>query len=114
MNSQGDQIEKVNDQDDDVYFLILMPSEENFDFQGKNFKSKNILEPSIIYRNKVEKGNGTYLEELVFKGRKKKKKNQEENEPKKSTQYLITYFIEEHIYNITFSSKNESFIYQPK
>ena len=117
MNSQGDQIEEVNDKedkDDDVYFLILMPSEENFDFQGKTFKSENILEPTIIYRHKVEKGNGTYLEELVFKGRKQKKSNEKENEPKKSTQYLITYFIEEHIYNITFSSKNESFIYQPK
>ena len=58
MNSQGDQIEEVNDKedkDDDVYFLILMPSEENFDFQGKTFKSENILEPTIIYRHKVEK-----------------------------------------------------------
>ena len=91
-----------------------MPSEENFDFQGKTFKSKNIQNPTIIYRNKVEKGNGGYLEELVFKGRKKKKDDEKENEPKKSTEYLITYFIEEHIYNISFSSKNESFIYQPK
>ena len=117
MNSQGVQIEEVNDRDDkddDVYFLILMPSEENFDFQGKTFKSKNIQNPTIIYRNKVEKGNGGYLEELVFKGRKKKKDDEKENEPKKSTEYLITYFIEEHIYNISFSSRNESFIYQPK
>ena len=76
-----------------------------------------MIDPSIIFRDRVEKDDKTYLEEIVFKFKKKKKKKEitdEENESIKSTKYAIAYYEEEHIYNITFASKNECFIYQPK
>ena len=97
----------------DVYFLILRPSEEKVDFTGLNYKTENKIKPSIVHKKKIDKEDGTFLEEIVFKFRKKeKKKKNEKNESSKS--YAIKFYENEHTYNIKFSLKNESFIYQPK
>ena len=108
--------DKNNDKNNEAYFLILIPSEEKIDFQGLSYKTKNMINPSIIFKDRIEKDDKTFLEEIVFKFKKKKrkKKTDDENESGKSTEYAIIYFEEEHIYNITFASKNECFIYQPK
>ena len=116
-NLEGEENDKNDDKNNEAYFLILIPSEEKIDFQGLSCTKKNMIDPSIIFRNRVEKDDKTYLEEIVFKFKKKKKKKEitdEENESIKSTKYAIAYYEEEHIYNITFASKNEYFIYQPK
>ena len=116
-NSQENQKGEENDKNNEAYFLILIPSEEKIDFQGLSYKTKNMIDPSIIFKDRVEKDDKTYLEEIVFKFKKKKKKKEKagnENESSKSTKYAITFFEEEHIYNITFASKNDCFIYQPK
>ena len=58
----------------DVYFLILRPSEEKVDFTGLNYKTENKIKPSIVHKKKIDKEDGTFLEEIVFKFRKKKKR----------------------------------------
>ena len=115
-NREGEENDKNDDKNNEAYFLILIPSEEKIDFQGLSYKTKNMINPSIIFKDRIEKDDKTYLEEIVFKFKKKKrkKKTDDENESGKSTKYAIIYFEEEHIYNITFASKNECFIYQPK
>ena len=53
-----------------------------------------MIDPSIIFRDRVEKDDKTYLEEIVFKFKKKKKKKEitdDENESIKSTKYAIAY-----------------------
>ena len=116
MSIQDTKEEEGNDKNNEEYFLILIPSEEKIDFQGLSYKTKNMINPSIIFKDRIEKDDKTYLEEIVFmfKKKKRKKKTEDENESGKSTKYAIIYFEEEHIYNITFASKNECFIYQPK
>ena len=116
-NLEGEENDKNDDKNNEAYFLILIPSEEKIDFQGLSYKTKNMINPSIIFKDRIEKDDKTYLEEIVFKFKKKKKKKEitdDENESIKSTKYAIAYQEEEHIYNITFDSKNECFIYQPK
>ena len=119
MSTQDTKEEEENDKNNEGYFIILIPSEEKINFQGLSYKAKNMLEPSIIFKNRVEKNDETFLEEIVFKFKKKKKKKKKdeddnENESSKSTKYEVKFFEEEHIYKITFSSKSDCFIYQPK
>ena len=71
ISSQDGQNDETNDNDKDVYFLILWPSEEKIDFTGLNYETKNIIEPKIIFQKRIDKGNETYLEEIVFKFKKK-------------------------------------------
>ena len=116
-NQKDEENDKNNDKNNEAYFLILIPSEEKIDFQGLSYKTKNMINPSIIFKDRIEKDDKTYLEEIVFKFKKKKKKkeiHEDENESIKLTKYAIISYEEEHIYNITFASKNECFIYQPK
>jgi hypothetical protein len=117
MSTQDTKEEEENDKNNEGYFIILIPSEEKINFQGLSYKAKNMLEPSIIFKNRVEKNDETFLEEIVFKFKKKKKIKDEddnENESSKPTKYEVKFFEEEHIYKITFSSKSDCFIYQPK
>ena len=79
-NSKKDQKDEENDKNDEGYFLILKPNEEKIDFQGLNYKSKNKIMPPIIFKNRVEKGDETSLEEIVFKFKKKKKKEEKVEE----------------------------------
>ena len=90
--SKEDQNDEANEKNNEVYFLILIPSEEKLDFQGKDYDTKNMINPSIIYKNKVETGDETYLEEIIFKATKKKKKKGKDNESSKSNKYSITFF----------------------
>ncbi len=78
----------LNDDSDDknkeVYFLILRPSEEKIDFTGLKCETKNNIKPSIIFQKRIDKGNETYLEEIVFKFKKKQKKKKirtKQNQP---------------------------------
>ena len=66
--------EEENDKNNEAYFLILIPSEEKIDFQGLNYKTKNMIDQSIIFKDRIEKDVKTYLEEIVFKFKNKRKK----------------------------------------
>ena len=93
-NREGEENDKNDDKNNEAYFLILIPSEEKIDFQGLSYTKKNMIDPSIILRDRVEKDDKTYLEEIVFKFKKKKKKTEitdDENESIKSTKYAIAY-----------------------
>lgn len=114
-SSQGGQNDKSNNKED-AYFLILRPSEEKIDFTGLNYETKNKIEPKIAFKNRVDKEDKTYLEEIVFKFKKKVKKKEKVKDKKnstKSTKYAITFFEGDHTYDISFSLKDECFAYQP-
>ena len=106
----------LNDDSDDknkeVYFLILRPSEEKIDFTGLKCETKNNIKPSIIFQKRIDKGNETYLEEIVFKFKKKQKKKKDKDKTE-STKYAIRFIEGDHIYDITFSLKDDCFVYQP-
>ena len=109
-------IDESNSGDKDAYFIILRPSEEKIDFTGLNYETKNKITPLIAFKKRIDKEDKTYLEEIVFKFKKKAKKKEADKDKKestKSTRYAITFFEGDHTYDITFSLKNENFIYQP-
>ena len=129
--SQGETQSKKNENDSDskakdkdVYFLILRPSEENFDIKGLKFLSN--ISPTIVYNKNIKKDNGTYIEEIVFKFKKKHKKNEkdkdkekkedkeEKGKEKNEKEYMIKFIEGEHTYTISFDVKKKSFIYSPE
>ena len=76
MTSQETFGEEINDKNKDAYILILRPSEEKIDFTGLNYESKNKIEPKIAFQKRIDKEDGTYLEEIVFKFKIKSKKKE--------------------------------------
>ncbi len=90
----------------DVYILILRPSEEKIDFEGLKYETKNKIEPKIAFQKRIDKEDGTYLEQIVFKFKKKSKK--------KSNEYAIKFFEGDHTYTIKFWLQDECFVYTPK
>ena len=101
----------------DVYFIIVRPSEEKIDFKGLNYETDNKIKPIIVFNKTIDKEDKTYLEEIVFKFKKKSKKKEKDGKNKestKSTKYAIKFLEEEHTYNITFSLKDDCFVYQPE
>ena len=107
-STQYSQNESIKDKDKDVYFLVLRPSEEKIYFTGLNYETKNKIVPQIIFQERIDREDKTYLEEIVFKFKKKKEKA-----PNKATEYAITFYKGDHTYDISFSLKNECFVYQP-
>ena len=115
-STHGQQNDESNDSDKDVYFIILRPSEEKIDFTGLNYETKNKITPLIAFNKRIDKEDKSYLEEIVFKFKKKRKKKEidkDKKESTKSTKYAITFFEGDHTYDITFSLKDECFVYQP-
>ena len=86
-NNQEQNNQSQEKDEDDVYFLILNQSETKIDFQNLKFVAD--ISSSIVYTNKIDKGKGTQLEEVVFKFRKNKKKNGEK-------EYTIKYISGDH------------------
>ena len=69
--SQNKQLtSQLNDIEKEIYFILLIPSEEKI---NSNFKFLSEINPQNIYKKKLEKGNGLYLEHNVFKLYIKKK-----------------------------------------
>ena len=101
--------DESNANDKDVYFIILRPSEEKIDFTGLHYETKKKITPLIAFKKRIDKEDKTYLEEIVFKFKKKGKKK----EPTEWTDYAITFFEGDHTYDITFSLKDQCFVYQP-
>ena len=88
-------------EDEEVYFIVLRPSEEKIDFKKLKFKSDII--PEIIHNKSIPKGNEgneSYLEEIVFKFKKKKNKSK-----KASNNYVIPYIEGDDEYIISFQLK---------
>ena len=113
MSSQNDLVSfntPESDDDKEVYFIVLKPSEEKINF--KNLKFLSEIAPQIIFNKSVQKGNGLFLEEIVFKFNKKEKEN-EKNKGKKTllNSYEIQYIEGDDTYVISFSVKNNSFVY---
>ena len=73
-STSGDQKDDSNDKNKDAYFVIIRTSEEKIDFKGLNYETENKIKPSIIFNKTIDKEDKTYLEEIVFKFKKKKKR----------------------------------------
>ena len=115
--TSGDQKDDSNDKNKDVYFVIITTSKKKIDFKGLKYETENNIKLSIIFNKTIDKEDKTYLEEIVFKLKKKtkkKEKNMDKKESTKSTKYTIKFIEEAHIYNITFSLKDDCFAYQPE
>ena len=67
LSTQDAQNEEADDKNKDVYVLILRSSEEKIDFSGLNYETKNNIEPNIVFQKRIDKEDGTYLEEIVRK-----------------------------------------------
>ena len=114
MSTQSPQNDDSDDKNKEVYFLILIPSESKINFSGLNYEAKNKIEPWNIFNDKIDKEDGTHIEEIVFKFKKKSKKKQKDKGKNESTKYAIRFFEGNYIYDITFSIKDISFVYEPK
>ena len=109
-----------NEKEQEIYFIILIPSEEKLSIDPI-FTSE--IAPRRIYQKRIEKGKGSFLEHNVFELIKKKsskdEKSQNEKEEKKGKskkekdkkKYIITYTEGEDAYDIIFSVKDNSFIF---
>ena len=77
----------------DAYFIIVRTSKEKIDFAGLKYQTDNKIEPIIIYKNAIDKEDKSFLEEIVFKFKKRLKKNEANND--KPTKYKIKFIEEE-------------------
>ena len=103
-NNQGESA-NPNDKKNEIYFIILVPSQEKIDFKKGKFKSDIIIE--IIHRKNIQKEYESY-EEIVFK----LKKNNNKSKRASSNNYIIQYIEEDYEYVISFSVKENIFIYE--
>ena len=110
VSSTLSQKDDSNDKNKDAYFIIIMPSEEKIDFNGLRDDTQNKIKTSIIFNKAIDKENKTFIEEIVFKFKKKSKKKGK----KESTNYALEFKEGEHTYNITFSLRDDCFVYQPE
>ena len=112
MTSESNQISQMQNQDNqsisrEIYFIVLIPSEEKINFDDLKLLSE--IEPEIIYKSSIGKGKGTFLFHNVFKMILKKI---EKNE--KTLQNTLQYEIGEQSYDISFNVQKETFIYEIK
>ena len=104
MNGQNAQ---SNNKEKEVFFIILVPSEEKLNLK---FKFSSEIAPQLFYKKSIERGNSSFLEHNVFKlniiqSEKKEKKKQVGNN------YKIECIEGEDAYDILFSVKENTFVY---
>ena len=103
--------ERYPETGDEVFFIILRPSEQQINFENLEFLSN--ITPEIFYNKPIKKEDKSFLEEIVFKF-KRPTKEKEKGKKKKSSSnnYEIQYIDGDYTYIILFSLKDESFIYE--
>ena len=98
----------------EIYFIILRPGEEKVDLDLEFSSSE--LSPSRIYNKVIQKGKDSFLEENVFKLIIKESENENETEndetEKGKKSYKIEYIQRDDSYDILFSTKENSFVYE--
>ena len=124
MSKQG-QNSQSNDKEKEIYFIILRPSEEKVELDWEFSSSE--LAPSRIYKNIIKKGKDSSLEENVFKliikesekekekekeSEKEKEKGKAKKKEKNKKSYKIEYIQGDDAYDILFSTKDNSFVYE--
>ena len=82
MNGQNAQ---SNNKQKEVFFIILVPSEEKLNLK---FKFSSEIAPQLFYKKSIERGNSSFLEHNVFKlniiqSEKKEKNKTEKNKTEK-------------------------------
>ena len=117
--STQDQSSQSSDKEKEIYFILLRPSEEKLDLD-LDFSSSKLV-PSRIYTKVISKEKDSFLEENVYKlilkesekeKGKEKEKNKEKNKVKNKKSYNIEYIQGDVTYNIFFSTKDNSFVYE--
>jgi hypothetical protein len=104
-----------NDKEKEIFFIILVPSEEKLNLK---FKFSSEIAPQLFYKKSIERGNSSFLEHNVFKlniiqSEKKEKNKTEKKEKKKQVgnNYKIECIEGEDAYDILFSVKENTFVY---
>ena len=101
-----------NDNEQNIYFMLVFPKEQDVDFSKMEFKSKPEMKPEIIFDKKIEKDNESYIAHKIFKLKTKKPVNQKNKGDKvKKTHHEIIYEMGEDKYVISFHTKENSFVY---
>lgn len=98
-----------SDKEKEIYFIILRPSEEKVDLDLEFSSSE--LAPSRIYKKVIQKEKDSFLEENVFKLIIKESEKENETEKSKKS-YKIEYIQGDDSYDILFSTKDNSFVYE--
>ena len=115
MSNEQNAQSNEKDKEKEIYFIILRPSEEkvNLDLQ---FSTE--ITPQRIYKKSIEKGKNSFLEHNVFKlnikkndKKEKDKKEKDKKEKDKKENYEIEYIEGEDAYDILFSVKENTFVY---
>lgn len=78
-SSKPSQKDDSDNKSKDAYFILIIPSEEKINFKGLNYETQNKIEPSIIFNKTIDKEDKTYIEEIVFKFKKRSKKKKKEH-----------------------------------
>lgn len=108
---EGDTSE-YNDNEQNIYFMLVFPKEQNLDFNKLIFISTKEFEPKIIYEKKIEKDNESFIEHKVFKLNTKNIIDQKNKGDKaKKIHHEIRYEIGDDEYVISFDTKENSFVY---
>ena len=67
-------------QNKDVYFVIIIPSEEKINFKNLNYETNNKIEPSIVFNKAKNKEDKTFILnekfQIIKKEEEKKLKSQ--------------------------------------
>ena len=115
ISEQQSQSEQSSSQEKEIYFIIITPKEKNINFNDLKFKSEIL--PQKIYSKSIEKVNGQSIEHNVFKlnvikNKEKEKEKEKEKKKNSGTKYDLPYIIGDDAYDIIFSVKENTFVYE--
>ena len=113
INNSCSQKDDSEDPNKDTYVIIVVKSLDKIDFQELYYETDNKIKPSLIFQESMELKDKSFLQEIVFKLKKRQKK-ETDNQKEKADKYKIKFTKEEKTYNITFSLNNKCFIFQPE
>ena len=96
--------------ENEVFFIILRPSEQQINFENLEFLSD--VTPEHFFNKTITKGDKSFLEEIVFKFKKPRKEKEKGKKKSSSNNFEIQYIDGDYTYIILFSLNDESFIYE--
>ena len=102
--------ERYPETEDEVFFIILRPSEQQINFENLEFLSD--VTPEHFFNKTITKGDKSFLEEIVFKFKKPRKEKEKGKKKSSSNNFEIQYIDGDYTYIILFSLNDESFIYE--
>ena len=90
--------------ENEVFFIILRPSEQQINFENLEFLSD--VTPEHFINKTITKGDKSFLEEIVFKFKKPRKEKEKGKKKSSSNNFEIQYIDGDYTYIILFSKTN--------